>query len=447
MCTRVVRTRTMLHPRTSALALIALALAAPLAASAQLTGTYTPPKVLTRGTSTAPAAGAGEITVKVLLKSNGTASSASIVKSSNPGDNAAALEIARTSKYAPGKHGGKPDPQTFYTYVLLFSGAAKSVDAIDTAARSEALKRAEADLRAGKYDTAKSVLGQYLSASPNDVRANLLLGVADYYSNDLPAAAMAFDKSGTIPDTFRSLAIQAYYKYASAQLDAKNYPDAEAYAGKEIALAGAADGYNLRGTAELESHQYDAAIADLEKAHSLAGSTSAHSQAVVLANLGTAYAASGQIDKAVAISKQVETLDPSVTNVEDAIVQLIVQKANAAQAQGDYAGASQLYDSAAPAVGKHGVIFYASAAMDLLRVAKPDWKAVKTEADKALALDANDVVANYVAGYALSQQNDSKGANAYFVRAQTAVKNGAKVSDPTLPGKIDDAVKQTASGK
>jgi len=437
----------MLHPRTSALALIALALAVPVAASAQLTGTYTPPKVLTRGTSTAQIAGKGEVTVKVLVKSNGTASSVSIVKSDNPGDNAAALQVARTSKYTPGKHGGKADPVTFYTYVLLFSGAS-SVDAIDTAARSDALKRAEADLRAGKYDTAKGVLGQYLSASPNDVRANLLLGVADYYSNDLPAAAMAFDKAGTIPDTFRALAIQAYYKYASSQLEAKNYADAEAYAGKEIALAGAADGYNLRGTAELESHQYDAAIADLEKARSLTGSASAHSQAVVLANLGTAYAASGQMDKAVAISKQVEALDPNVTNVEDAIAELTAGKANAAQAQGDFAGAAQLFDSAAPAVGKYSATFYGSAAMDLMRVVpKPDWKAVKAEADKALALDTNDVVANYVAGYALSQQNDSKGAYAYFVRAQTAVKNGAKVSDPTLPVKIDDAVKQTASGK
>jgi TonB family protein len=443
----------MLHSRFYALTLAAsagatgLVCAVPFVADAQLAGTYTPPKVLMRGTNTAQAAGAGQVTVKVLVKGNGSIGDVSIVKSTNPGDNAAALEVARTSKYAPGKHGGKPDPVTFYTYVLAFSGAGTSADALDSNAQNETFNRANADLRAGKYDAAKGVLAQYLHAAPSDEHANLLLGVADYYENDLAGAALAFDKSGTIPANFRSLATQAYYKYGSAQLEAKNYPEAIAYASKDIAMTGAADGYNLRGTAELESHQYDAAIADLEKARTLATAASPHSQAIVLANLGTAYAASGQIDKAVETSKQVKALDPSVTNVDDAIAQVVIEKANAAGAQGDYAGAAKMLDEAAPAAGKYAVLFYDSAAMDQLKVTKPDWKAVKAEADKALAIDGDDVTANYAAGYALSQQNDFKGANAYFVRAQTAVKNGAKVNDPTLPGKIDEAVKQTASGK
>jgi tetratricopeptide (TPR) repeat protein len=432
---------------TASVGAISLACAVPLAANAQLSGTYTPPKVLTRGTNTAQAAGAGLVTVKVLVKGNGSIGSVSILKSTNPGDNAAALEVARTSKYAPGKHGGKPDPVTFYTYVLSFSGAGTSADALDTNAQNDTFNRANADLRAGKYDAAKGVLAQYLHAAPGDEHANLLLGVADYYENDLGGAALAFDKAGTIPANFRSLAVQAYYKYGSAQLAAKNYPDAIAYAAKDIAMNGAADGYNLRGTAELESHQYDAAIADLEKARSLATAASPHSQAIVLANLGMAYAASGQTDKAIETSKQVKALDPSVDNVDDAIAQVVVGKANAASTQGDYAGAARMLDTAAPAVGKQALPFYDAAAMDELKVPKPDWKAIKAEADKALAIDGNDVQANYLAGYALSQQNDFKGANPYFVRAQTAVKNGAKVSDPTLPGKIDEAVKQTASGK
>jgi len=443
----------MQHPRflaftlTASVAATGIALAVPLAADAQISGPYTPPKVLTRGTNTVQAAGAGSVTVKVLVKANGSIGSVSIVKSTNPGDNAAAIEVARTSKYAPGKHGGKPDPVTFYTYVLAFSGAGTSVDALDPNLQNETFNRANADLRAGKYEAAKGLLTAYLRAAPSDEHANLLLGVAEYYQNDLAGAAVAFDKSGTIPANFRSLAVDAYYKYGSAQLEAKNYPDAIAYAAKDIALTGAAGGYNLRGTAELESHQYDASIADLEKARALSTSAPSHSQAIVLANLGTAYAASGQTDKAVEISKQVKALDPSVTNVDDAIAQVVADKANAAVAKGDYAGAAQILDAAAPAVGKQAVAFYDSASMDQLKAPKPDWKALKAEADKALAIDGNDVEANYVAGYALSQQNDFKGANTYFVRAQTAVKNGAKVSDPTLPGKIDEAVKQTANGK
>jgi len=437
----------MLHPRFPALTLIGLALAAPLAANAQMTGAYTPAKVSTLGTNATQAAGAGVVTVKVLVRANGSAGNASIVASTNPGDEAAALEVARTSKYVPGKHGGKPDPVTYYTYKIAFAGAGASAEAIDEAAQSETLKRANADLRAGKYDAAKGLLAAYLRVAPGDEHANLLLGVANYYQNDLGAAAAAFDKAGKIPDAFRALAIQSYYKYGSAQLDAKNYPDAIAYATKDIAITGAPDGYNLRGTAELESHAYDAAIADFEKARTLVASSPAHSQAIVLANLGTAYAASGQIDKAVELSKQVQALDPGVSNVAQAIAQVVIQKANAASAQGDYAAASRMLDDAAPAVGKQAGAFYGSAANDLIKVPKPDWKAVKAEADKALAIDPNDVQANYIAGYALAQQNDSKAANVYFVRAQTAVKNGAPVSDPSLAAKIDEAVKQTASGR
>lgn len=437
----------MQHPRLIARTVTALALAVPLAVNAQVTAMYTPPKVITRGTNTTPAAGAGSVTVKVLVKANGTAGNVTIVKSTNPGDNAAAIEVAKTSKYAPGKHNDKPDPVTFYTYVLAFSGAGTSVSAIDTNEQNDAIKRANAYLLAGKYDAAKSLLADYLHAAPDDEHANLLLGAADYYQNDFGGAAMAFAKAGTIPANFQSLAVQAYYKYGSAQLAAKNYPDVVTYASKEIAMNDAADGYNLRGTAELESKQYDPAIADFEKARSLDGKASPHAQAIVLANLGTAYAASGQLEKAAEIGKAVAALDPAMNNVNDAIAEATIEKANAASAAGDYAGAAKLLDAGAPAAGKSAAMFYASAAMDTLRAPKPDWKAVKAEADKALAIDPNDVEANYVAGYALAQQSDFKGANAFFVRAQTAVKNGAKVLDPSLPGKIDAAVKQTADGK
>jgi tetratricopeptide (TPR) repeat protein len=436
----------MLHPRLTALVLAAAAFVAPSAARAHATGAFTPPRVLTRGTNTTPAAGAGAVRVKVLVKANGTAGSVTVVKSSNPADDAAATEVAQTSKYAPGKHAGKPDAVTYYTVDVSFAAAGGSADVIDAAALKATMERSNAYLRAGKYDQAKALLGQYLRAAPDDPHANLLLGVADAYSSDTAAAAAAFDKAGTIPSAFSALAVQTYFKAAAESLAAKNYDDSIAYSTRLIALTDNADAYNERGTAELEAHKYDAAIADLEKARVKTATLSVHSQAVVLANLGTAYAATGQIDKASEISKQVLALDPSVTNVQDAIAQVQSTKARAASAQGDYAGAMQIYDAAAPAVGKYALTFYDDAALAGFHLAKPDWKAIKAEADKALAIDPNDVTANYVAGYALSQQNDSKAANPFFVRAQTAIKNGAKVTDPTLPGKIDAAVKQTASG-
>ena len=78
----------MLHPRLTALVLAAAAFVAPSAARAHATGAFTPPRVLTRGTNTTPAAGAGAGRVKVLVKANGTAGSVTVVKSSNPSDTA-----------------------------------------------------------------------------------------------------------------------------------------------------------------------------------------------------------------------------------------------------------------------------------------------------------------------------------------------------------------------
>jgi len=81
--------------------------AAPFAAGAQTQATYIAPKLLSRGANETALAGTGAVTVQVFVKKDGTFSVSKVLKSTNPGDNAAALEIAKSSKYVPATRGGK----------------------------------------------------------------------------------------------------------------------------------------------------------------------------------------------------------------------------------------------------------------------------------------------------------------------------------------------------
>jgi len=83
------------------------ACAVPLAALAQ-NGTenyYFPPKIATFGKSTLPVTGHGNVVVKVLVNANGTFAVQNVLRSSDPADNAVALDIAKHSTYHPATKG------------------------------------------------------------------------------------------------------------------------------------------------------------------------------------------------------------------------------------------------------------------------------------------------------------------------------------------------------
>jgi cytochrome c-type biogenesis protein CcmH/NrfG len=92
-------------------------------------------------------------------------------------------------------------------------------------------------------------------------------------------------------------------------------------------------------------------------------------------------------------------------------------------------------ENAAKALPSRAAVLYIQAANVLSQGSKPDWKAVKAEADKALALDPNDPRANYVSGIALANSGDGKGAILLLQKAKQNVG-----SDTTLSGQIDTAL-------
>jgi tetratricopeptide (TPR) repeat protein len=418
----------------AALALGALAFA-PLAAPAQTSTFYVPPKLVTQAQTSVPIAGTGSVRVQVFVHKDGTIGAAKIEKSSNSADDGAALDIAKHSVYKPGTRDGKP-VDAFYTMDLKFNGTSV---VNDTGTSSNQLIQANALIRGGKYADARTEIQSYLTGHPGDKDANALLGVADSYLNDSAAAAAAFDQAGTIPDRFKAVAAKAYSDAAVDALKAKNNDQAIAFAGKGLALQQNVNTLFIRGTAYANGQHYPEAIADLEKAKALA--TNGHADDATLnaidTSLATAYILGGQIDKGTALATALKRRDPSNTRIDDALTSYYNQRAADAMKAGKKDDAVTALENGAKAVPSRAGVMYVQAANVLSQGTTPDWKRVKAEADKALALNANDPRANYVAGIALANSGDSKSAIPLLQKAKA---NAG--SDAQLNADIDAALKK-----
>jgi len=417
-----------------------LAFALPLAASAQTSTYYTPPKIIKQGTSNSPVLGTGAVTLKVFVKANATVGPVEVEKSTNHGDDAAALEIAKSSTYRAGLRDGKPI-DAFYTLALKFNGNAVTTD---TGSAVNDVNQANALIRAAKYADAKTELQSYLTAHPTDKDAQALLGVADAYLNDAAGAATAFDAAGTVPDRFKIVAAKAYADAAVDQLKAKNNDRAIALADKALALQQNVNTLFIRGTAYGNAQKYPQAIADLEKAKSLASAGNADAATInaLDASLATSYVFGGQADKGIALARDIKRRDPSNTRVDDTLAAYYNQQAAAAVNAGRLEEGVTALENAAKVVPARAVLLYVQAASVLSKPDKPDWKRVKAEADKALAIDPNDARANYVAAIALANQGDSKGAIPLLQKAKA---NAG--SDISLSADIDTALKKLGPAK
>lgn len=417
-------------------ALVAL----PLAAIAQTQSFYVAPKLLLAGKNTTALAGPGNVTVQVQVKKDGTFAVIKVTKSSNPGDNAAALEIANSSKYKPATRDAKP-VDAYYDYELKFGG--------DTAATGTGgIATALASIRAGKYDVAKSDLQTYLQAHPDDPQAYTLLGVADTFAGDPAAASAAFDKSGTVPDQYKALALQSYEKYANAALAQKKYPDALAAANHAIALnPQSLQGYYIRGNAETGMQNDAAAIADLQKAHAIAAAGKPDDKTLVALSFSLAEAQldAGQFGEAATTGKEVARLDTTVSSqlTKDEYIS-VMNPAVALANAGKIAESVSRLESGAAAFPANAGALTAQAAFIMATDKKPDWERVKAEAEKALTLDPSSGRANYILGIVASQKQDAKSALDYMNKAKASP---AYSTDAALAKMIDGALKQLNGGK
>ncbi len=432
--------------RASVTAFGAAALLVSVVAQAVAFDYYTPPKTKVRGTATTPIAGAGTVVVQVFVTKSGTATKFKIIKSTNPADNATALEIAKSSKYAPATQGTKKQ-DAFYDYTLKFttSGVTAESGAATGVAKYKAM------IAAGNYSGAQAGLKSYLADNPSDPEAELQLGIADEYLNDPVGAAAAFDKAGTIAPNYAAVAANAYSGASNESFKNKDYASAAAYAKKSVAIAPGPFSYNALGTAENEAGHSDAAVSDLETARKLAASDSSlkpEQKAAIDDNLVSAYVAAGNIDSAKTIAAEAEKLDPTSLKAQAFVAQYYFRQASDAETKGNYPTAAGLFEQAAGvAAPADQPNFLAQAALAYLKIKDNTTnEKAKADADKALAIAPDNALANLAAGLSLANQGSGKYKDAlvYFNKADAAAKTA---NNTALATTVESLIKQISSSQ
>ncbi len=423
----------------------ALAIVAPLAAAAAdvTANYYTPPKLKTQGTSKTSGGGPGTVIVKVLVTKTGAATVQGVIRSTNHRDDAAALEIAKSSTYRPATRGAVPQT-AFYDFTLKFAsgGATQTSDASGEA--SGGLAVFERQIRAANYAGAQSGLQSYIAAHPGDAKAQLDLGVASAFLSQYSVAAEAFDKAGTVPDNYKALAAKAYNDAAGEKIVAKDYPAAVAAAKHAVALAPSPFTYNTLGTAEEAANDHTASIADLEKARSLAAGIAGFKGvdlAKIDANLVLSYLAADKADQAKPILDEIVKSDPSATNAQQYVRGYYEKSGSELAKAKKFNDAAALYEKGAVTFPSIAAIEYANAAFMYLQLQpKPDNDRAKADADKALALDPSNASANFAAGVSLANQpGKTKDALVFLNKADASAKAG---NDTALVANIENVIKQ-----
>jgi tetratricopeptide (TPR) repeat protein len=400
----------------TAVAALAAIGASSLPALAQYANEFTLAKVSRMGTSSHAVAGSGTVTVQVQVNADGTHKVVRVIKSTNPGDNAAAMDIAATSSYTPAKRGNKAET-SFYDFTLKFNGKSVAQSTEDEGGAGGAPVAGgggtiDTLIRAGKYQQAISAANSALASNPNDQQTLQLLGVAQYYNNDLPGAAGTFDKVSSVSKNFAPIAAQSYANVAVKA--AQSNPDqALAYAHKAVALAPDNNSKFALGVAQLANKQYADAITSLKGVHDSV--TDPKAKLNIDTELLQAYLATNDTAGAQQMAAEMKTLDPNGASASHAMAQHYLQigaddlnakKFNDALAAFDQASSQ---GNAGDAVTANT---YASFA--ILQMDKPDYAKARDYALKALASSPNDAQANYAAGvayagiYSSSQKSDDK---------------------------------------
>ena len=309
-------------------------------------------------------------------------------------------------------------------------------------AEPAAIVQATALIDASKFAEAKAAMQSYLVAHPRDASAETLLGVADVYLDDTQGAVAAFDLAGTIPKRYTVVASKAYADAAVDALKAKQTDLAVTLASKSLGLSSTVNALFIRGTAYANMQQYGPALADLEtaKVRATAGKADAATLDAIDASLATSYIFGGQPAKGLALAGALKRRNPANTRVDDTLAAYYNQQALAAMRAGRTDEAVDLLERGARAVPARAVVLYVAAANTLAQADKPDWKLVKAEVDKALAIDAADARANFVAGIALANvlgtgSHDTAPAMAFLRKAKL---NAG--TDSTLNAEIDKAI-------
>ncbi|MHB8178921.1 MAG: energy transducer TonB [Vulcanimicrobiaceae bacterium] len=384
---------------TTAALLAALAPAGAFAAS-PYANQYVPPKLIVQAKPRKAIAGPGIVVLKVLVHTNGLHQVVKILRSSNPGDNAAAIDIANRSSYRPAHRGNRP-VEAFYDFTLKFMGGSAAV----ASAQSTPEAQIAALIRSGKYAQVKSQADAQLLITPGNAVVLQQLATADYFLNDYAGAAAAFAKVPTIAKMYSAVAARAFSNAAVA-VKGTNPTLALSYAARGLAMKKDANAFYALGMAQLANQQVVAAIANLKQARALAFAapkTNLQSKVNLDAALLQAYIAAHDPVNAQKISTEIRVLDPTsplparILGASDIQAGLAAVKAGKRQeAVKNYEQAAALGDPQTTATADTLAVFALAGGKH------PDYNKIQSYGEKAVAAAPNDAEANFAAGIALA---------------------------------------------
>jgi tetratricopeptide (TPR) repeat protein len=438
---------------------VAAAAAFALPASAQYSTEFTPAKLVRQGSTSKAIAGSGTVVVQVQVNPNGTHKVVKIIRSTNSADNAAAIDIANNSTYRPA-HRGKTAVPAFYDFTLKFKGRSVASNGTETVVKGSTAARIDSLIHQGKYDAAKAQLQTALASNPNDPLLNQELGTTEYFLADYPSAAAAFDKVPNISKTFTQVAAQSY-ALAAVKTAAASPQQAVAYGKKAAQIAPGPNSYYALGSAELAAGDTTSAVSDLKKAYDAVQSdpkADKKTKVAIASQLYAAYSKAGDSANAEKMLAAIKQIDPNNTSVTTLEGNRYIQAANEASKAGNHAEALKDFEQAAAVGGPQiQVTAYAAAALEQNAIlqnqktppTKDDYAKVKAYADKALAVNANDALANYAEGVALAGEwvignKSDAGLKAQALAALNKAKASAQSSGNfSLSLNIDNFIKNT----
>lgn len=398
---------------------------ATLPALAQYANEYTPPKLVHRGSTTKAIAGNGTVIVQVQVNPDGSHRVTKILKSTNAGDNAAAMDIAQQSSYRPAKKGTTP-VASFYDFTLKFNGSSVSADTGES--MSGAAGAIDSLIRSKKYSDAIAKAQSELQNTPNDNQINQLLGLAEYYSNDQAAAASAFGKVSSISKQFVPVAAQSFAS-AAVKLSPTDAAQGLEYAQKAVALDNSTNSHFALGVAQNANKQYPAAIATFKALHDKV--TDPKIKAAIDGQLLQSYLATNDTSDATATTAEMKQLDPAAAGSSARLEgNHFLQAGTDAMTANKFDEALKDFDQAASSGDSQvAVTGNTLAAFAIFRMDKPDYKKGKAYADKAVAAAPNDPQANFAEGIAYAglfatshSDDDKKQALTYLNKADDLAK-------------------------
>jgi TonB family protein len=327
----------------------ALILGRALPAGAQYATQFVPAKLIAQGKTTHSIAGPGTTVVQVQVNADGSHKAIKVIRSTNPGNDAAAMEIAQTSTYHPARRGSTP-VTSFYDFTLKFNHSS----------------------------------------------------VVNAVSEDQGGAGGSGGTSVANQNQAASLAVQAV-KTAD-----DNPTQALALAQKAMSLDPNTNSRYALGRAQLANKQYSDAIATLKEVHAAAFADPkmpTNAKVAIDTSLMTAYFESNDSQNAQAMAAEIKQLDPTSTLPGRVLGNSLVNAGVTAAEAKNYDEAFKDFDQAAsqgdPQVA---VTAYTQAALLVSKMDKPDYKRMQAYADKALALKPDDAMANFAEGIALTGQ-------------------------------------------